>query len=143
PAVVVADARGSVACRRQNASRARRDLATLGRILADAVCGHADRRRFLSGYRRSAVQDSASASPPRLRPGRLTAGFSGLQGDSPMSASPPVAAAAPTTAAASPSADSFWTRLFRGAVRLRQKADWSRFAGPDWPERIMDVTVTD
>lgn len=41
------------------------------------------------------------------------------------------------------SGEGFWQRLARGARRLRQRADWPRFAGPDWPERIMDVAVTD
>ena len=37
----------------------------------------------------------------------------------------------------------FWTRLFRGWRRLRQRPDWAFFAGPDWATRIMDVSVTD
>ena len=37
----------------------------------------------------------------------------------------------------------FWTRLVRGWRRLRQRPDWATFAGPDWADRIMDVSVTD
>lgn len=40
-------------------------------------------------------------------------------------------------------ADTFWQRLHRGARRLRQRADWSEFAGADWPDRIMALPVTD
>jgi heptose I phosphotransferase len=39
--------------------------------------------------------------------------------------------------------ETFWQRLFRGARRLRQQPHWEAFAGPDWPERIMAVPVTD
>jgi heptose I phosphotransferase len=38
---------------------------------------------------------------------------------------------------------SFWTRLRRGWRRIRQRADWAGFAGPAWPDRIMQVAVTD
>jgi heptose I phosphotransferase len=38
---------------------------------------------------------------------------------------------------------SFWQRLVRGGRRLRQRADWQDFAGPDWADRIMEVTVSD
>jgi heptose I phosphotransferase len=37
----------------------------------------------------------------------------------------------------------FWQRLVHGVRRVRQRPDWSAFAGSDWLERIMDVTVTD
>ncbi len=37
----------------------------------------------------------------------------------------------------------FWTRLFRGWRRQRQRPDWAFFAGTDWADRIMDVSVTD
>jgi heptose I phosphotransferase len=39
--------------------------------------------------------------------------------------------------------DTWWLRLARGVRRLQQRADWHRFAGPAWPDRIMSVTVTD
>ncbi len=39
--------------------------------------------------------------------------------------------------------ESLWQRLFRGARRLRQQPYWEQFAGPDWPERILSVPVTD
>src|SRR5438552_1136117 len=38
---------------------------------------------------------------------------------------------------------SFWRRLFHGVRRLQQRPEWERFAGPDWPERIMGLPVTD
>ena len=38
---------------------------------------------------------------------------------------------------------SFWARLFRGSRTLRQSQDWARFAGDDWPARILMETVTD
>lgn len=39
--------------------------------------------------------------------------------------------------------ESFWQRLAWGVRRLRQRADWPGFAGPDWAERIMTTAVTD
>jgi heptose I phosphotransferase len=41
------------------------------------------------------------------------------------------------------SRDSLWRRLTRGARRLWQRPDWTRFAGPDWADHIMRVDVTD
>jgi heptose I phosphotransferase len=42
-----------------------------------------------------------------------------------------------------PAQPSLWRRLVRGQRVLRQSADWSRFAGADWPERILSESVTD
>jgi hypothetical protein len=39
--------------------------------------------------------------------------------------------------------ENLWQRLFRGTRRLRQSADWARFAGVDWADRIMHAQVTD
>lgn len=36
-----------------------------------------------------------------------------------------------------------WHRLRQGGRRLRQRPDWPRFAGADWPERIMGLAVHD
>lgn len=43
-----------------------------------------------------------------------------------------------------PRAGKWWQRLVRGARRLSApRLDWSDFAGDDWPDRIMQVNVTD
>jgi hypothetical protein len=42
-----------------------------------------------------------------------------------------------------PGRDSLWTRLRRGVARVKERPDWSEFAGTDWVERIMEVIVTD
>jgi heptose I phosphotransferase len=34
-------------------------------------------------------------------------------------------------------------RLIRGELRLRERPDWAEFAVAGWPDRIMDVVVTD
>jgi UDP-glucose:(heptosyl)LPS alpha-1,3-glucosyltransferase len=39
--------------------------------------------------------------------------------------------------------ESLWHRLTRGARRLVQRGEWPVFAGSDWADRIMGVTVTD
>jgi hypothetical protein len=36
-----------------------------------------------------------------------------------------------------------WQRLSRGVRRVRHRADWAHWAGPDWIERIMAIAVTD
>lgn len=38
---------------------------------------------------------------------------------------------------------SLWARLRRGVRLFRKQADWDRFAGEDWPERIMGEPLTD
>src|SRR5262245_905109 len=42
-----------------------------------------------------------------------------------------------------PARGGLWQRLVRGARRVRQRPDWYRLAGPDWPDRIMTAAVTD
>jgi heptose I phosphotransferase len=39
--------------------------------------------------------------------------------------------------------DTLWQRLTRGYRRLRQRPDWPAFAGPYWPDSIMQAAVTD
>jgi heptose I phosphotransferase len=39
--------------------------------------------------------------------------------------------------------ETLWHRLVHGVRRLRQRPDWAHFAGTDWPDRIMQVAVTD
>jgi hypothetical protein len=38
---------------------------------------------------------------------------------------------------------SLWARLRRGVRLFRKQADWDRFAGEGWPERIMSEPLTD
>src|SRR5262249_7062854 len=39
--------------------------------------------------------------------------------------------------------ETFWHRLVHGVRRLRQRADFALFVGTDWPDRILQVPVTD
>jgi Lipopolysaccharide kinase (Kdo/WaaP) family len=39
--------------------------------------------------------------------------------------------------------EGLWRRLFQGVQRLHYRSDWAQLAGADWPERIMQVAVTD
>jgi heptose I phosphotransferase len=39
--------------------------------------------------------------------------------------------------------DTLWHRIIRGTRRIRQRPDWSQFAGPDWADAILQVAVTD
>ncbi|HVL14167.1 MAG TPA: lipopolysaccharide kinase InaA family protein [Gemmata sp.] len=38
---------------------------------------------------------------------------------------------------------SLWRRVRRGTGLLRRASDWDRFAGEDWPDRVMSEPVTD
>lgn len=38
---------------------------------------------------------------------------------------------------------SLWQRLLDGSVQAKERPDWPRFAGADWPDRIMQVAATD
>lgn len=38
---------------------------------------------------------------------------------------------------------SLWRRLHRGVRLFRKQADWDRFAGEGWAERIMEIPLTD
>ena len=51
--------------------------------------------------------------------------------------------ARPATTQAPPTRTSLWRRLFRGSRRVSERADWSKFAGDDWADRIMGVEIAD
>src|SRR5687767_11951801 len=38
---------------------------------------------------------------------------------------------------------SLWQRLTRGMRHVHARDDWNELAGDDWPDRILDVPVTD
>jgi heptose I phosphotransferase len=39
--------------------------------------------------------------------------------------------------------ETLWRRFFRGVLRVWQRPDWAQFAGAEWVDRILSVTVTD
>jgi hypothetical protein len=39
--------------------------------------------------------------------------------------------------------DTLWGRLLKGTSRIHQASDWVRAAGPEWPNHIMALAVTD
>ena len=39
--------------------------------------------------------------------------------------------------------DTLWHRLVHGGRRLRHRPDWPHLAGADWPERIMQIALTE
>ena len=49
----------------------------------------------------------------------------------------------PTPMRSPSTAPSLWRRMFHGTRQIRQQPDWVRFAGVDWPDRIMAEVVTD
>jgi heptose I phosphotransferase len=137
PAAALAGADHVRAGRRPRPGRARRDLAAVCAALAAAGCGRTDVQRFRAGYRQS------SSRMENEERGMGNA----IQQTGPDGAAPAAAEERPAAPATVPCSlfpvPSFWGRLVRGARRLRQDADWAAFAGADWPDRIMDVEVTD
>jgi heptose I phosphotransferase len=117
--------------RRRSARRERRDFARVQRLLGRAGCGRTDLARFRAGYRRAVGQVANLPSGADRQVGNLPH----AQGNATMHV------AAPPTAA--PPRETLWHRLFRGVRRLRQRPDWPLFAGTDWPDHILDITVTD
>ncbi|HEY7153060.1 MAG TPA: lipopolysaccharide kinase InaA family protein, partial [Gemmataceae bacterium] len=116
---VVLDGVEVIAPRRRRHSRlARRDVTRMQRLLHAAGCGRTDLCRFRDGYRRTAGINRLFDSP--------TAGLR-----------------RPLAALMRPKHDSLWRRLVHGVRRLCQRPDWACFAGHDWADHIMDVTVTD
>jgi heptose I phosphotransferase len=131
PAVVLAGGPCVRARRRQSPGRERRDLARLEAGLAAAGCGRADRLCFRAGYGGSA----RLVGPP------LPAGPSQAPAPLPRppAAGPPAARPVPPRGGR----ETLWDRLVRGVCRFRQRSDWTLHAGPGWPGRIMEATITD
>ena len=129
PLVVLMGVERVEARRRPHTGRARRDRAAIERALTTAGCGRSDCLRFLAGYRQSACHNERR---PRMAGGRskppgLSAKIGGLT----------------SPACRLRSRHSLWSRLLVGVHRLRQRADWPTYVGPDWSNCIMDVAVTD
>ncbi len=122
PSVVVDGIESVIPSRRRRPRRAARDVRRMRRILLAASCSRTDVCRFHAGYHSSPVAPSRRANgEPSVRPARGEL----------------------LETAATNNRASFWRRLFLGVRRWCQRADWPRFAGADWTERIMDQPVTD
>jgi heptose I phosphotransferase len=130
---VVLDSADNVAPqRRQLARRAARDVRRLRQILRDAGCSRTDLCRFQTGYR----QTDTGAFRRRRAGGVRPLFHPRQQPDAPRSSD--------WDSDHQPKErESLWRRLVSGVRRWRQRSDWPRFAGADWPARIMDVAVTD
>lgn len=113
--------------RRRQPRRAARDVQRVQRILRAAGCSRSDLYRFRAGYRQAEVS-------------RRTAGVSRLVQTPPAGLRRPFA---PVVEQISGGRPSLWRRLLLGVRRYCQRPDWPRFAGVDWPDRIMNVAVTD
>ncbi len=134
---VVLDSVASVTPRRrQQPRRAARDVRRLQQILRAAGCSRTDLCRFRAGYQKKDAPPLPRSHAPRPVPrGSWTR----------RGASQPCVPAlrVGTREHFLLEHDWLWRRLFFGVRRLCQRADWPRFAGADWADRIMDVAVTD
>lgn len=118
--VVFEHVEGITPQRRPQAACASADLDRVRAFLLEQGCDLADWREVRQVY--SAQQPSgASFATPTTAQDRL------LPSEDRAAVNPP----------------SLWQRLTRGWRRIRQRPDWAVFAGPGWPERIMQVVVTD
>jgi heptose I phosphotransferase len=120
PELVLEDVERITPLRRPSPCRASRDLARARAYLQQLGCGPGDWQEVRAGY---AELDPAGA------PIHMTSST----GDR----------ALPSGDRSAVETPSFWARLWRGWRRIRQRPDWAEFAGPGWPERIMQVRVTD
>jgi heptose I phosphotransferase len=113
--------------RRRQPRRAARDVRRLQRILRVAGCSRSDLCRFRAGYHQ--------AEAPR-----------GMVGLRRLVKAIPAELRRPLTPILehiAPERNSFFRRVVRGIRCWCQRPDWPHFVGPDWPDRIMDLVVTD
>jgi heptose I phosphotransferase len=124
--------------RRQQPRLARYDLTRMQRLLHAAGCGRADIGRFRDGYLggnpKSEIRNPKETRSSKTKnPNEVARGFefrySGLKFISDFGFRI--------------SDFSLWRRMVHGVSRWCQRPDWTRFVGPDWPDRIMDVAITD
>ena len=111
-----------------------------------------DFRALLEGYTdlSSSVEQIESQSQQAAMPGQSVTAMNRAMGEPERAAVACLeeAAAKPGPEVSSsttvpPAPVSLWRRLWSGTRRLRQRADWSAFAGRDWPNRIMEVDIND
>jgi hypothetical protein len=129
-AVVLDNVDGVTPQRRRQPRRAARDLRRMQQMLRWAGCSRSDIGRFRVGYfdgheESENYAQTVSDASQRRRRGRF------------------YEASLIRRNFALDRRDSLWRRLFLCVRRWRQRPDWPRFAGADWPERIMDLAVTD
>jgi len=138
PQVVLDNVDGVTPRRRRHSRWAARDLRQMQQVLRSFGCSRSDLSRFRNAYvgvkpkiesrNLEEIQDKKSAIANRTIRGfwgSLVYNWGSLS-DLPHD-----------------ERTSFWRRLLLGVRRWRQRPDWPRFAGTDWPDRIMDVAVTD
>jgi heptose I phosphotransferase len=136
PSVVLQNAEQVRALRRRSPGREWQDLMRMQRLLSEAGCGRTELRRFRVGYRKAMPR--GSRRPRRLRVASPPASSPTL----PLTASSlSLPRSSPRPCGSGP--ETLWQRLAHGVRRLRQRPDWPLYAGADWPDRIMNVEVTD
>jgi heptose I phosphotransferase len=120
PTLVLENVEGITPLRRPHPARASRDLSRVRAYLQERGCGPDDWREVLRGH-----AELGAADAPLVQ--ATSTGDRALPSGDRAAVEPP----------------SFWRRLRRGWRRIRQRPDWAWFAGPGWPERVMQVAVTD
>ncbi|MFO0878625.1 MAG: lipopolysaccharide kinase InaA family protein [Gemmataceae bacterium] len=118
--LVLESVEGIQATRRPRGDLAERDVSRVVLVLKEMGCDAGDLHAFFQGNAEYEAEDAAMmpSSPIERTQARPEPD---LEGATP----------------------SLWKRLTQGWRRLHQRPDWASFAGPGWPDRIMDVAVTD
>jgi heptose I phosphotransferase len=137
-AEVVVESVERVVVRRQGRpGHAAKDLANLRRRLVAAGCPPSDWACVLAGYE-NGTPAAEAPEPPTYCPD-WTYQFPDvptLEGSSVMPPGPPAPEIVPPSGG-------LWRRLVQGARQTLQRPAWSRFAGTDWADHIMERGVTD
>ena len=103
------------------------DLNSVQDVLKATGCDATEMEHFLASY--AAVETTVASPPPE--PARPAVPSSRGRTVGP-----------PFAGYQYPPRDGLWTRLVRGATRVRQRGDWAAFAGAGWERRVMDVAFT-
>ncbi|HTU89646.1 MAG TPA: lipopolysaccharide kinase InaA family protein [Gemmataceae bacterium] len=125
--VVLGNVENVTSLRRRQPRRAAGDLRWMQQMLLSVDCSRSDLGRFRAGYHQAEGE------------GRKT-------GESRPVPFPPTVSRRPFVQPIEqflPKRDTLFLRLLFGVRHWRQRPDWPRFAGDNWSDRIMDLTVTD
>ncbi len=119
PVLVLEHTEGITPLRRSSPGRAARDVQRIAVFLNEQGYDRGSLAKLKQGYA------EVAASTPVVTSSGLDRVVSAVE---------------PTTVGTPPS---FWHRLIHGWSRLQHRPDWPLYAGPGWPERIMQTSVTD
>jgi len=133
PRIVLANVE-NVSVRRQSLPNLeQRDLELVKGTLVASGCGDLDLERFAAGYSATTTVEETAAVQARPQAGTASGPPTALRMPAPNGVQDVEPYPATTV----------WQRWLHGVRRVLQRPDWPQFAGSDWAERIMEISVTD